>query len=314
MFLQLPITTLFKKTLQKNSRVCRIPSDPRLPSMESPSGIDLHCYEDMSLFVYDVSIDISKYHTILSYIPDSELQNYCKYLNISSANVAPRADLENEILGFRENEHTQLDCSRVQRLLDDAGMDTNGSMQTMLNCLVSAYTRNVQILSQVKMHVTNRVGEHSRLFPHIKYDGIRLDNRFDVPIVKRAPTCNRVSDENVNRNNASASGVQSLCNISSEKLEEILDFLNIDTSMLTTSSELQAKVRGLSCDDLDRVFDDCGIQHEFNREIKFFLLAEIAAKNDILQRKMEAHAANAPQCKDSELFKFLKYEGLNLVM
>ena len=95
---------------------------------------------------------------------------------------------------------------------------------------------------------------------------------------------------------------------------EILDFLNIDTSMLTTRSELQAKVRGLSCDDLDRVFDDCGIQHEFDREIKFFMLAEIAAKNDILQRKMEAHAANAPQCKDSELFKFLKYEGLNLMI
>ena len=108
--------------------------------MESPSGIDLHCYEDMSDIMQDVSLDISKHRTILSYIPDSELQNYCKYLNISSANVAPRADLENEILGFRENEHTQLDCSRVQRLLDDAGMDTNGSMQTMLNCLVSAYT------------------------------------------------------------------------------------------------------------------------------------------------------------------------------
>tara|TARA_B100001142_G_scaffold329221_1_gene391740 strand:+ start:5057 stop:5341 length:285 start_codon:yes stop_codon:yes gene_type:complete len=71
--------------------------------MESPSGIDLHCYEDMRLFMHDVSIDIPKYHTILSYIPDSELQNYCKYLNIPSANVAPRADLENEILGFREN-------------------------------------------------------------------------------------------------------------------------------------------------------------------------------------------------------------------
>ena len=201
--------------------------------------------------MHDVSIDISKYHTILSYIPDSELQIYCKYLNIPSANVAPRADLENEILGFRENEHTQLDCSRVQRLLDDAGMDTNGSMQTMLNCLVSAYTRNVHIRSAMKMHVTGRVGEHSRLFPHLKYGDIRLDIRFDVMIVKRTPIFDQFPDENVNSNNASASGVQPcrispLCSISLEKLEQIMDFFNINTSMRTTTSDLQAKERPLS--------------------------------------------------------------------
>ena len=42
-----------------------------------------------------------------------------------------------------------------------------------------------------------------------------------------------------------------------------------------TRSELQAKVHSLSCDDLDRVFDDCGLQYEFDREIKFLMIAEI---------------------------------------
>tara|TARA_Y100000389_G_C17470554_1_gene530150 strand:- start:6274 stop:7137 length:864 start_codon:yes stop_codon:yes gene_type:complete len=286
--------------------------------MQPGDEIDLYCYEKMSDIMQDVSLEVSKYRTILSHIPDSGLQIFCEYLNIAGADVATRADIEDEILGFRKNEHAQIDCSRVQRLLDDAGIDTDGSMQTMLNRLVSAYTRNIQILSEIKMYVEGRIGEHSQLFPHLKYDGIRLDNRFDVHIVNRVPTFNNFPNENVNSNNISASGVKSrgpssLCSVSKEMLEKILDFLNIDMSMLTTRSELQAKVCSLPCGDLDRVFDDCGVPFQFDREIKLLMIEEIVAKNDILRRKMEAHAKNATQCKNSKLFTSLKYEGLNLV-
>ena len=286
--------------------------------MQRSAEIDLYCYEDMSDIMQDALFDIAKYRTILSYISDEELLRFCVYLNLESVDPETRADLENKILGFCENENTQLNCGRVQRLLDDAGMETSGSMQTMLNRLVSACTRNIQIKSEMKMHTTGRMGEHSQLFPCLKFNGMRLDNCFNVHIVNRAPTFDHLCDENVHSNNIAAPRLQPrgpalLCSITSEKLGQILDFLKVDTSMLTTRLELQNKLRSLSCDDLDSVFDDCGIECEFEHEIMIMMISELVVTDEILKRKIEAHATNATQCKDSELFEFLKYEGLNLV-